>query len=134
MPTVSADKIIGKSLVAKVTIGKLNGALIKIGTFPAGSNIGNVYSYIQRNGQLYWMIQPTYGDPFYVLHGPGRFEINEGIKDAIKDQQNEREREQRESEIAAKGAVPYYIEKYGKFILLVVAGAYIINTYIKKKA
>lgn len=133
MPTISADKVIGKGLVAKVTIAKLNGALQKVGTFPTGSNIGVVFSYIQRNGQVYWMLQPEYGQPFYVLHGPGRFEITEDIKGAIKEQQNEREREQRENEIKSKGAVPYYVEKYGKFILLVVAGAFIINTYIKKK-
>lgn len=133
MPTITADKVIGKNLIAKVAISKLNGAFQKIGSFAPGSNIGIVFSYIQRNGQVYWMIQPEYGQPFYVLHGPGRFEITQDIKDAQKEQQIEREKEQREREINAKGAIPYYVEKYGKFLLIVVAGAYVLNTYIKKK-
>lgn len=134
MPTVTADKIIGRGLIAKVTVSKLNGSLAKIGTFAPGEPVGVVYSYIQRGTNLYWMIRPTYGEPFYVLHGAGRFEITEDIKNAIREQQQEREQERRESEIQQKGAVSYYIEKYGKVVLAVVVGAYLLNTYIKKRA
>lgn len=134
MPTVTADKIIGKGLIAKVTVSKLNGSLQKIGTFAPGDPVGVVYSYIQRGTNLYWMIQPTNNAAFYVLHGAGRFEITDDIKNAIREQQQERERERRESEIQQKGAIPYYFEKYGKIVLAVAVGAYLLNTYIKKKA
>jgi hypothetical protein len=134
MPTVTADKIIGKGLIAKVTIAKLNGALSKIGTFAPGDAIGVVYSYIQRGTNLYWMIQPQYGAPYYVLHGVGRFELTDDIKNAINKQKVEREKENRETEIQQKGEIPYYLEKYGKIVLAVAVGAYLLNTYIKKRA
>ena len=134
MPTVTADKIIGKGLIAKVTVSKLNGSFSKIGTFAPGEAIGVVYSYIQRGTNLYWMIQPTNGAAFYVLHGAGRFEITDDIRNAIKEQEAERERERRDAEIQQKGAFVYYFERYGKIVLAVAVGAYLLNTYIKKKA
>ena len=33
-----------------------------------------------------------------------------------------------------KGAVAYYFERYGKIVLLVIAGAYLAGQYIKKRA
>lgn len=132
MPTVTADKIIGKGLIAKVAIAKLNGSLQQIGIFRPGDAIGTVFSYIQRGTAVYWMIQPTSGQPFYVQHGAGRFEITDDIKNAIEQQRQEREREAREEEIRQKGAIPYYIEKYGKVLLIVGVGAYLLNSYIQR--
>jgi hypothetical protein len=133
MPTVTADKIIGKGLIAKVDIPKLNSSLIKIGTFKAGESVGVVYSYIQRGGNIYWLFQPTNQRPYLVEHKANRFIITDDIKNVIRQQQLEREKELREIEIEEKGVIPYYIEKYGKYLVLVIAGTVIIKTLITKK-
>jgi len=134
MPTVTADKIIGKGLIAKINIPKLNSNLRKIGEFKNGDTIGVVYSYIQEGGKLYWLFEPVFNQPpFLVEHGPNRFIITDDIRNAITEQQLEREKEIREQEIANKGAIPYYIEKYGKWLILIIAGTVIVKTLINKK-
>ena len=45
MPTITADKIIGKTLIAKVNVSKLSGTFNKVATFAPGETIGIVYSY-----------------------------------------------------------------------------------------
>jgi hypothetical protein len=134
MPTVTADKIIGKGLIAKINIPKLNSSLRKIGEFKNGDSIGVVYSYIQEGGKLYWLFEPGFNQPPYLVeHGTNRFIITDDIRNAITEQQLEREKEIREQEIANKGVIPYYIEKYGKWLILIIAGTVIVKTLINKK-
>lgn len=133
MPTVTADKIIGKGLIAKVSVPKLNSALTQIGIFKPGASVGVVYSYIQRGTKLYWLIQAADQAPYLVEHKQGIFEITEDIANVIRQQQLEREKELRDIEIEQKGAIPYYIEKYGKFLVLIIAGTILAKTLIQKK-
>lgn len=133
MPSVSADKIIGKGLIAKRNLNKLDGSLKVVGTFKAGQSVGVVYSYIQRGTNLYWMFQPDFMPPYYVLHSAGNFEITDDIANVIRQQKLEREKELRDKEIEIKGAIPYYIEKYGKFLVLIIAGVYVTKSLINKK-
>lgn len=134
MPTLTADKIIGKGLIAKTTIPKLNSSLTKIGEFKNGDAIGIVYSYIQRGTKLYWLFEPGLNKPpFLVEHGTNRFVITSDISNAIKEQELERDKEIRDQEIATKGVIPYYIEKYGKWLVLIIAGTIIVKTLINKK-
>ena len=133
MPTVSAEKIIGKGLIAKQTVKKLNSLLQPIGEFSPGDPVGVVYSYIQRGGKLYWLFQPDFMPPYLVEHTTTSFEITDDIKNVITKQRLEREKELRDEEIKIKGAVPYYVEKYGKFLVLIIAGVYLSKYLIQKK-
>ena len=130
MPEITADKIIGKTLYAKRKLDKLNSSLQKIGTFSAGQSVGQVFSYIVRNGQVYWLFKDVFGKPYLVKHDSTAFQFSGGVQEAVKKQEAEKVKE----EIAEKGQVPYYIEKYGKWVL----GAFILVTlareFIKKKA
>lgn len=129
MPELSADKIIGKTLFAKRELNKLDSSLQKIGTFKAGQSVGQVFSYIVRNGQVYWLFKDPFGKPYLVKHDSTAFQFSAGVQEAAKKEQQEKVKE----EIQTKGQIPYYIEKYGKWVL----GAFILVTlareYIKKK-
>lgn len=130
MPEITADKIIGKTLYAKRQLDKLNSALQKIGTFSAGQSVGVVYSYIVRGGQVYWMFNDVFGKPYLVKHDSNAFQFSAGVQEAIERQKEEKEKELKET----KGAVPYYIEKYGKWVLGAFIGVVLLREYIKKKA
>ena len=129
MPEITADKIIGKTLFAKKDLTRLNSALVKIGTIVAGSPVGQVYSYIQRGGKVYWQFIDFNNKPYFVLHTPDSFKFSGDVKQAIEEKKKEVEKIAKEE----KGSVAFYIEKYGKVILLYGVGAYLIATYIKSR-
>ena len=129
MPEITADKIIGKTLFAKKDLNRLNSALVKIGTIVAGSPVGQVYSYIQRGGKVYWQFIDFNNKPYFVLHTPDSFKFSGDVKQAIEEKKKEVEKIEKEE----KGSVAFYIEKYGKVILLYGVGAYLIATYIKSR-
>ena len=129
MPEITADKIIGKTLFAKKDLDRLNSSLVKIGTIVAGSPVGQVYSYIQRGGRVYWQFIDFNNKPYYVLHTADSFKFSGDVKQAIEEKKQEIEKLAKET----KGSVPFYIEKYGKLILIYGIGAYLIATYIKSR-
>lgn len=129
MPEITADKIIGKTLFAKKDLSRLNSSLVKIGTIVAGSPVGQVYSYIQRGGKVYWQFIDFNNKPYFVLHTPDSFKFSGDVKQAIQEKKQEIEKVAKEQ----KGSVPFYIEKYGKVILLYSVGAYLIATYLKSR-
>ena len=129
MPEITADKIIGKTLFAKKDLSRLNSSLVKIGTIVAGSPVGQVYSYIQRGGKVYWQFIDFNNKPYFVLHTPDSFKFSGDVKQAIEEKKQEVEKVAKEQ----KGSVAFYIEKYGKVILLYGVGAYLIATYLKSR-
>lgn len=129
MPEISADKIIGKTLFAKKDLTRLNSSLVKIGTIVAGSPVGQVYSYIQRGGKVYWQFIDFNNKPYFVLHTADSFKFSGDVKQAVQQQKQEVEKLEKET----KGSIPFYIEKYGKWILIYGVGAYLIATYIKSR-
>ncbi len=129
MPEITADKIIGKTLFAKKNLDRLNSSLVKIGTIVAGSPVGQVYSYIQRGGKVYWQFIDFNNKPYFVLHSPDSFKFSGDVKQAIEEKKQEIEKIEKEQ----KGSVPFYIEKYGKWILIYGIGAYLVATYIKSR-
>ena len=129
MPEITADKIIGKTLFAKKNLTRLNGSLVKIGTIVANSPVGQVYSYIQRGGKFYWQFIDFNNKPYFILHTPESFKFTGDVKQAVEKQKQEIENIQKQE----KGSIPFYIEKYGKLILLYGVGAYLIATYIKSR-
>lgn len=129
MPEITADKIIGKTLFAKKDLTRLNSNLVKIGTIVAGSPVGQVYSYIQRGGQVYWQFIDFNNKPYYILHTADSFKFSGDVKQAIEEKKQEIEKQEKQE----KGSVQFYFEKYGKIILLYGIGAYLIATYIKSR-
>jgi hypothetical protein len=129
MPEITADKIIGKTLFAKKDLTRLNSSLVKIGTIVAGSPVGQVYSYIQRSGKVYWQFIDFNNKPYFILHTPDSFKFSGDVKQAVEQQKKEVEKVEKQE----KGLVPFYIEKYGKWILIYGVGAYLIATYIKSR-
>jgi hypothetical protein len=129
MPEITADKIIGKTLFAKKNLTRLNSSLVKIGTIVAGSPVGQVYSYIQRGGKVYWQFIDFNNRPYFVLHTPDSFKFTGDVKQAVQQQKREVEKVEKEE----KGSIPFYIEKYGKWILIYGVGAYLVATYIKSR-
>jgi len=129
MPETTADKLIGKTLFAKKDLNRLNSNFVKIGTIVAGSPVGQVYSYIQRGGRVYWQFIDFNNKPYYVLHTADSFKFSGDVKQAIEEKKQEIEKLAKET----KGSVPFYIEKYGKWILIYGVGAYLIATYIKSR-
>lgn len=129
MPETTADKLIGKTLFAKKDLTRLNSNFVKIGTIVAGSPVGQVYSYIQRGGRVYWQFIDFNNKPYYVLHTADSFKFSGDVKQAIEEKKQEIEKLAKET----KGSVPFYIEKYGKLILIYGIGAYLIATYIKSR-
>ena len=85
--TYTADKLIGVSLYAKKSIPKLNSAYKQIGTFNAGDFIGQIYSWISKNGSVYWFFyeNDNPNNKFYLVkHEEGAFNSNmiksQGVK------------------------------------------------------
>jgi hypothetical protein len=129
MAEISADKIIGKTLFAKKSLDKLNSSLQKIGIFSPGESVGVVYSYIVRGGSVYWMFYDLMNKPYYVKHTSDSFKFSGGVLEAVQQQKTEKEKQM----IQDKGAVPYYIEKYGKWVLYGVLGVALFRSYLKYK-
>ena len=129
MPEITADKIIGKTLFAKRKLDKLNSSLQKVGTFNAGESVGQVFSYIVRNGQVYWLFKDPFGKPYLVKHDSTAFQFSSGVQEAVKKEKEEKIKE----EIETKGKVPFYIEKYGKWVLGAIIAVTLLREYIKKK-
>ena len=129
MPEITADKIIGKTLFAKRKLDKLNSSLQKVGTFNAGESVGQVYSYIVRGGTIYWLFNDPFGKPYLVKHDSTAFQFSSGIQEAVQKEKEEKIKE----EIETKGKVPFYIEKYGKWVLGAIIAVTLLREYIKKK-
>lgn len=72
-----AGYYIGASLVAKKSINIYNlpeGNIIKV--IPKNGFVGVIYSYVLRNGEVWWMLM----DNTYVKHVTGNFDINTAIE------------------------------------------------------
>lgn len=119
MPTVTADRVVNQNLYAKTSVKGYGADLktVKANWMP-GQLIGTVYSWINGNdGNLYWLVYTNPGDyasfnPTFIKHDAAQLSLPAlpGILEQIK-----REREQKE--IAEKGVVSYYIEKYMPWII-----------------
>lgn len=139
MAEVSADKIINKTLWAKKEVPVLDSSFKVVSKIPAGNVVGVVQSFIERPGRLYWLIKSNNNKAgfFIVEHKEGNFSPNKGgVQLAIKKQEIEDKTEAAKSEAALeelkkeeKGAVAYYVERYGPWII----GTVILLAIIKKK-
>ena len=126
MATITADRVINKSLYAKGVVNVYNvpgGAVARV--INDGGLIGIVYSYVTSNGEVYWQFYNPYGVAYYVKHDsnlslPGLNDILTKIKD-----------ENVAKQIEEKGAVNYYLQKYLPLIVGAVAVALIFPAVYK---
>ena len=132
MPSTPVTAFIGKGLYAKKNIDKLDLSRKKIGQFKSGDFVGNIYSWIERDGAIYWLFKPTYGNDYLVKHDPYGFKLTNEIRDAIEIEDAKREKEKQDLLKQEKGAISYYIEKYGIWVLGAVLASVALKEYIKK--
>jgi len=76
---ISADQVIGKTLIAKTTVPLKRYAQASapvIYTVKSGQIVGTVYSWVQDGGTLYWAFYDQNNVPYYAEHKVGRFSVN----------------------------------------------------------
>ena len=137
MPNLTADLVINHNLFAKTQVNGYDSTFKNVKTVFYPGLIGNVYSYIEQpDGSLYWMVYQTQADyndfnATYIKHDANKLSLPDAqsILDDLTAKQNAKE-------LAAKGPVNYYIEKYAPYIIgaIVVSIALpsIINATKKK--
>jgi hypothetical protein len=137
MPLISADKIVYHDLYAS---GNVNGYSLPnnsshiIHTYKAGDKIGNVFSYVQAtDGNVYWMVYANDNDfanfiPTYIKHDGTVLNVPDlpGIIQQIQD-------ELQKQQIAQKGVVIYYLDKYLPYIVGGIVIAIALPAILKKR-
>ena len=76
--------ILGKKLYAATNVATTRNYLPNsepYKLFTEGDLIGEVYSYIHKNGQIWWMFLDKKGRPYYAKHHKGMFN-----QDALREQ------------------------------------------------
>lgn len=125
----TADQILNKRIFAKFPVKKLNSSLQEIGNIPAGP-IGVVFSWIVRNGKLYWMIGDDFRKgAFLVQHNSSTISLDASERREIEAREKQKKEDEQKKQ---KGVIPFYIEKYGKTLLLFALASIAIREYIKK--
>ena len=126
MSTITADKVIGKNLFSKGSVDVYNlpgGKVIR--SIKAGSLIGNVYSYVEYNGNVYWQFIDNNKQPFYVKQDTN---IDfPGLNDLLKKIQEDAVAK----EIEKKGKLNYYLQKYLPWIVGGIVVAIVLPSIIK---
>lgn len=144
-----ADKFIGKTFYAKESRTRFRYPGDFKTTFPGekkllvykpGDLIGVVYSWLEKDGKLYWMFLNSQGKAYYIQHKEGAIQLTQQLKNVIKVAEAKEKAEtdaalQQSQEIMkeAKGDFAFYFEKYGKVVLGVIVGTILLKTIIEKK-
>ena len=141
MSSVSADKIIGKSLIARKTVKVYNLPDGKVyGEVKPNGFVGQVYSYITRPSGLWWQLVGGK----YVKHETGAFQQTDEIRTAqdiykIEQQVQKKkataaaEQDLTNAEIEQKGKLGYYVDKYLPLIILGFVAVPVVKSIIQKK-
>jgi hypothetical protein len=123
----TADQIIGKKLFAKQPVSRLSYSFNKTGTIQPGF-VGVVFSYVTRPDGVYWIIT---GGPsgFLVKHEPTKLSL-----DPVERKQLEiKQQAQKEKElIETKGVIPFYIEKYGRWVLIAGVASIVLKSVLNQ--
>jgi hypothetical protein len=123
----TADQIIGKQIFAKLPVEKLSTSFTRLGTIQPGL-IGVVFSYLSRPDGVYWLIGsgPV---SFLVKHNAARISLD--VQERRELEQKEKQKREKEL-IQQKGAIPFYIEKYGRWVLIFAVGSIVLKSVLKK--
>ena len=141
MSSVSADKIIGKSLIARKAVKVYNlpdGTVY--GEVKPNGFVGQVYSYITRPSGIWWQLVGGK----YVKHETGAFQQTDEIRTAqdiykIEQQVQKKkataaaEQDLINAEIEQKGKLGYYVDKYLPLIILGFVAVPVVKSIIQKK-
>jgi len=128
MATITADKVIGKNLYSKGAVDLLNlpgGKVIK--TIQSGGLLGNVYSWVNYNGIIYWQFYDTYKQPYYAKQDSS---VSFPGLDAVLKQVQQ---EAIANEIEKKGALNYYLQKYLPWLVGGVVVALVLPAVLKSR-
>ena len=125
MPQIDVKLLLNKTLYAKGPVSILDSGLNVVTTRKAGEVVGDVDSWITRNGVVYLTLKPY--QTVRLVKVPN---LNLSLS---KIDSAEVFAQQSAAELQAMGPVAYYVKKYGTVLLAVLAGTYLLGTYIKKK-
>jgi hypothetical protein len=130
--TITADQVVHHDLYAKTNVNGYDATLSRVkSTFNAGQLIGNIYSYIQRGSNVYWVVYVNSQDfanqsPTYILHETGKLDVPDlpNIMQAIADKQ-------KQDQIDKVGIVQYYLDNYLPYIVGAIVVAIVLPKIIK---
>jgi len=146
MPQVNVDLLLNRIVYATGNVDIKDSALRVVDRRTAGQVVGRVDSWVLRNGRVYLIVVQNSYYPFepFRLVGPSlrNLTLSKADAEAVRLLQKAEERKElsplRQAEEAAekeeKGSVRFYIEKYGRVVLIAAVGAYLVGTFIKKRA
>ena len=126
----SADQIINKTLIAKknVDLTRSPGGAV-IYTVTPGENVGVVYSYIQRDGIVYWLFYDANQRTYFAKHETNAFDVkalkDQGAKDVVTETKEEEEK--------TKTTGQRVESIVGKFLLAASLTAIVVNLIRRKK-
>lgn len=137
MPQISVDLLINRTLYARGPVQILDGALNVVATRQAGQVVGEVDSWIQRAGTVYLTLKPFQTVRLVKVPNANLSLSKTEAADVFGRQEIEDEKKRAELERLKReqmGPVTYYLKKFGPVLLAVIAGTYLLGTYIKKRA
>jgi len=137
MPQISVDLLINRTLYARGPVQILDGALNVVATRQAGQVVGEVDSWIQRAGTVYLTLKPFQTVRLVKVPNLNLSLSKTEAADVFGRQEIEDEKKRAELERLKReqmGPVTYYVKKFGPVLLAVIAGTYLLGTYIKKRA
>lgn len=109
MPTFSVDQIVDKTLIAKkpVPIKRLPlDTAPTVYTVKPGETVGVVYSWVSRDGSIWWEYYDSNKNAYYTKHEPGTYDIKSlEAQGTISLEQQQDETKKDES------PVTYYLDK-----------------------
>lgn len=145
----SADKFVGKTLYAKKNVVKYRypgdtktffPGEKKLYVYKPGELIGVIWSWLQKNGKLYWMFYDSLNKAYYVEHNDANFQLTKEIRDVqdiaeaqAKSVKKTAIAEAQKAEKEAKGNVAYYVEKYAPWVIGGFIFVALAKSYIQKK-
>lgn len=136
MATYTADQFIGKTLVAQKNVTAFYGGPGSKNIFVIfkGQNIGVVYAWVIKNTpdhKLWWQFQDKNGIFYFVPGDPNYVGMNEYDKKTIPSVEQKVQAEKDKAKKDEDGKVLYYIQKWGKKILIGGAITYVVVQGIK---
>lgn len=137
MPQISVDLLINRTLYARGPVQILDGALNVVATRQAGQVVGEVDSWIQRAGTVYLTLKPFQTVRLVKVPNANLSLSKTEAADVFGRQEIEDEKKRAELERLKReqmGPVTYYVKKFGPVLLAVIAGTYLLGTYIKKRS
>lgn len=137
MPRISVDLLINRTLYARGPVQILDGAQNVVATRQAGQVVGEVDSWIQRDGTVYLTLKPFQTVRLVKVPNVNLSLSKIEAADVFGRQEIEDEKKRAELERLKReqmDPITYYVKKFGPVLLAFIAGTYLLGTYIKKRA